>query len=49
MYKCLQELKEGIGSLGAGVTGHCELPNIPAGNRTSDLVYCHGTRGLTGT
>lgn len=32
--KHLQGPEEGIGSLEAGVTGHCELPNVAVGNPT---------------
>lgn len=32
-----QRLEEGAGSLGAGVTGYCELPEGHVGNQTEVL------------
>lgn len=33
---CPQSPKKGVGSSGAGVTGHCEFPAVAAGNQ----VFC---------
>lgn len=34
-HECMSvEVRRGCQSLGAGVTGHCELPSIGAGNKT---------------
>lgn len=33
---CPQSPEKGVGSSGAGVTGHCEFPAVAAGNQ----VFC---------
>ena len=38
-HECMSvEVRRGCQSLRAGVTGHCELPSIGAGNKTQ--VFC---------
>ena len=45
LYVCLQmpaASREGVGLLGAEVTGSCELPNMGAGNQTQ-VLYKNST------